>query len=123
MCVWGGRERERERQRELGGDRVMEKEKRIRMIYSFRPLPLMKGCGWMTYHLTVHTIIVPMSQKKHQTNDDVLDWVLTMTVCLKYDTEMLRSLRDLYTYTDGFLTIFSLVDASRRLNRKRHGHL
>ena len=21
----------------------------------------MKGCGWMTYHLAVHTIIVPMS--------------------------------------------------------------
>ena len=35
----------------------------IRMIYSFRPLPLMKGCEWMTYHLRVHTIIVPMSKK------------------------------------------------------------
>ena len=23
----------------------------------------MKGCGWMTYHLTVHTIIIPMSKK------------------------------------------------------------
>ena len=33
------------------------------MIYSFRPLPLMKGCGWMTYHLTVHTIIVAMCKK------------------------------------------------------------
>ena len=42
----------------------MEKEIRIQMIYSFiRPLPLMKGCGWMTYHLTVHTIIIPMSKK------------------------------------------------------------
>ena len=51
----------------------MEKEIRIRIIYSFRPLPLMKRCGWMTYHLTVHTTIVPVSKKKHQTNDDVLD--------------------------------------------------
>ena len=34
----------------------LEREIRIRMIYSFRPLPLMKGCGWMTYHLTVHTM-------------------------------------------------------------------
>ena len=39
---------------------------RLRMIYSFRPLPLMKGCGWMTYHLTVHTIIVPMSKKTNK---------------------------------------------------------
>ena len=36
------------------------------MIYSFRPLPLMKGCRWMTYHLTVHTIIVPMSKKTNK---------------------------------------------------------
>ena len=50
--------REREREREI---RI-----RIRMIYSFRPLPLMKGCGWMTYHLTVHTIIVPMSKKTNK---------------------------------------------------------
>ena len=35
----------------------------IRMIYSFRLLPRMKGCRWMTYHLTVHTIITPMSKK------------------------------------------------------------
>ena len=58
---WGvdGWERERERVRE----REREREIRIRMIYSFRPLPHMKGCGWMTYHLTVHTIIVPMSKK------------------------------------------------------------
>ena len=33
------------------------------MIYSFRPLSLMKGCRWMTYHLTVHTVIIPMSMK------------------------------------------------------------
>ena len=47
-------------------EREREREIRIRMIYSFRPLPLMKGCGWMTYHLTVHTIIVPMSKKTNK---------------------------------------------------------
>ena len=26
----------------------------------------MKGCAWMTYHLTVHTIIVPMSKKANK---------------------------------------------------------
>ena len=36
------------------------------MIYSFRPLPLMKGCGWMTYHLTVDTIMVPMNKKTNK---------------------------------------------------------
>ena len=35
---------------------------RIQMIDSFRPLPLMKGCRRMTYHLTVHTVIIPMSK-------------------------------------------------------------
>ena len=53
----------------------------------------MKGCGWMTYHLTVHTIIIPMSKENQQTDDDVLDWVLTYTVCLNYDIEMLRNLK------------------------------
>ena len=53
------RDRQRERER--------ERERQIRMIYSeFRPLPLVKGCGWMTYHLTVHTIIVPMSKKTNK---------------------------------------------------------
>ena len=33
------------------------------MIYSFRPLPLMKRFIWMTYHLTVHILIIPMSKK------------------------------------------------------------
>ena len=56
----GCRERERERERpgrERGGDREGERERerviriRIRIIYSFRPLPLMKRCRWMTYHL------------------------------------------------------------------------
>ena len=46
-----------------------------------------------------------------------------MTVCLNYDVEMLRNLKALYKYTDRFLTIFSLVDASSRLNRKRLGNL
>ena len=72
---------ERKRERVVMGDEVRERERegcgwmetegrggqirriRIRMIYSFRPLPLMKGCRWMTYHLTVHTIIIPMSKK------------------------------------------------------------
>ena len=39
------------------------REIQIRMIYSFRPLPLVKGHGWLTYHLTVHTLIIPMSKK------------------------------------------------------------
>ena len=26
----------------------------------------MKGCGWMTYYLTVHTIIVPISKKTNK---------------------------------------------------------
>ena len=33
------------------------------MIYSFRPLPLVKEYRWMTYHLAVHNIIIPMSKK------------------------------------------------------------
>ena len=62
------RERDRETQRET--DRQTDRQRhtqqerergiRIRMIYSFRPLPLMKGCRWKTYHLTVHTIIIPI---------------------------------------------------------------
>ena len=42
-----------------------------------------------------------------------------MTVCLNYDIEMLRYLKALYKYTDRFLAIFSLVDASSRRIRKR----
>ena len=42
------------------------REIRIRIIYWFRPLHLMKACRWMTYHLTVHTIIVPMSKKTNK---------------------------------------------------------
>ena len=49
-----------------GGGGGREREREIRMIYSFRPLSLMKGCGWMTYHLTVHTIVVPMGKKTNK---------------------------------------------------------
>ena len=28
-----------------------------------RPLPFIKGYSWMTYYLTVHTTIMPMSKK------------------------------------------------------------
>jgi len=50
-------EKNQEREREGGG---------IGIIYSFRPLPLMKGCRWMTYHLPVHTIIIPVSKKTNK---------------------------------------------------------
>ena len=43
---------------------------RIRMIYSFRPLPLMKGCRWMTYYLKGHTIITPISKYNYYNNKD-----------------------------------------------------
>ena len=46
-----------------------------------------------------------------------------MTVYLNHDIEMLRNLKALYKYTVRFLTIFSLVDTSSRLNRKRLGNL
>ena len=42
-----------------------------------------------------------------------------MTVYLNYDIEMLRSLKALYKYTDRFLTIFSLADASNSFNREK----
>ena len=38
-------------------------------------------------------------QGNHQTSNDVLDWVLTMTARLNYDTETLRNLKALYKYT------------------------
>ena len=57
-CLSGGMEsRGRRWQRE---DVV---ERRCREFYSFRTLLPMKGCGWMTYHLTVHTIIMHMNEK------------------------------------------------------------
>ena len=62
LRFWCLLERQTDRQTETHRERQIQ----IRMIYSFRPLPLMKGCGWMTYHLTVHTIIVPMSNKTNK---------------------------------------------------------
>ena len=64
------RQTDRQKKRESERDRETETETerwiRIRMIYSFRSLPLMKGCRWVTYHLTVHTIIIPMSKKTNK---------------------------------------------------------
>ena len=37
----------------------------------------MKGCRWMTYHLTVHTVSIPMSKK---TNELCLNYGLRL-VC------------------------------------------
>ena len=51
-------------------------------------------------------------QESQQTNDNVLDSVLTMTEWMNYELKMLRNLKALDKYTDKFLTIFSLVDAS-----------
>ena len=45
-------------------------------------------------------------QENQQTNADVLDYVLTMTVYLNYDIEMLRNLETLYKYTDSFSQYF-----------------
>ena len=39
----------------------------------------MKGCGWMTYHLGTYYNCA-YEQENQQTNDDVLDSVLTMSV-------------------------------------------
>ena len=50
-----------------------EREYGMGMIYSFRPLPLLKWCRWMTYHLTVHAIIMYNEEENQQTNDSVLD--------------------------------------------------
>ena len=58
----GGIQREGER----WGERERGIRIQVRMIYSFRPLPLMKGCRWMTYYLTVHTMIIPMSKKTNK---------------------------------------------------------
>ena len=35
-------------------------------------------------------------QENQQTNDNVLEWVLTMTVCLNYELQMLRNLKAFY---------------------------
>ena len=54
-----------------------ERERERRMIYSFRPLSLMKGCRRITYHLTVHTIIMPMSKKINKVTTMYLIWLGT----------------------------------------------
>ena len=48
-------------------------------------------------------------QENEQTNDDVLDSVLTMTVWLNYELKMLRNLKALYKYADKFLTIGAMA--------------
>ena len=59
----------------------------------------------MTYHLSTYYNCA-YEQENQQTNDNVLDAVLTMTVCLNYEVKMLRiNLKALYKYTDKFLTI------------------
>ena len=55
------RETERQREREGERERQRERERERETAYSFRSLPLMKGCIWMT-PVTVHTIIMPMSK-------------------------------------------------------------
>ena len=110
-------------------NQIKERERgiriRIRMIYSFKTLPLMKRCRWMTYHLHSTYYNYTYEQENQQTNDDVayLTQVLTMTVWLNYELEMLLNLKALYKHTYKFLSIFSLVDARSRLNRKRLGNL
>ena len=54
--------RERETDRQTQTERQRNTEIWIRMIYSFRPLLRVKGCRWMTDHLAVHTIIMPMNK-------------------------------------------------------------
>ena len=43
-----------------------------------------------------------------------LKWVLKMTMSLDQEIIILRLLKALYKYTDKFITIFSLADASSR---------
>ena len=42
--------RQTDRQRQRQSETHRQTERRIRMIYLFRPYPLMKGCRWMTCH-------------------------------------------------------------------------
>ena len=69
-------------------------------------LSVMKGCRWMTYHLTVHTIIMHMNKKTNKRTTVCLNLVLKMTACLYYELKMLRILKALYKCTDRFLPIF-----------------
>ena len=69
------RETETERDRERETETETERD-------SFRPLPLMKGCRWMTYQVTVHTIIMHINKKTNKLTTMCLNWVLKMTVCV-----------------------------------------
>ena len=42
------------------------------MIYPFRPLPLMNGCRWMTYHLTSTYYNYAYKQENQQTNNTTI---------------------------------------------------
>ena len=43
----------------------------MRKIYSRRPLPVTKGCRWMTYHLTVKYCNYTYEEGNEQINDNV----------------------------------------------------
>ena len=94
----------------------------IRMTYPFMTIAPHEGVRVddLPPHSTYYNCAC--EQENQQTNDNVLDSVLTMTVWLNYELKMLRNLKALYKYTDKFLAIFSLVDASSRLDRKRLGN-
>ena len=53
-----------------------------------------------------------------------LNWVVKMIVCLNFKNlkYYANSKRQLYKYTDKFITVFSLVDASSGFNQKRLGN-
>ena len=59
---------------------------------SFRPLPLMKGCRWMTYLLTLHTISIHMNLKTNKLKTMLLELgsLLKRSVCLNYELKMLH---------------------------------
>ena len=98
----------------MGGAR----ERGIRMIYSFRTLPLMKGCRWMTYHLRVHTIMTRFRlgisdifvhhyrYKRHTYKDMIcpLCRVAKETIC-----SVLPCAKNLYSAICKFLLIYLLL--------------
>ena len=38
-------------------------------LFVIRPLPLLKGCKWMTYHLIEHSQVMRMKKKSDKTNE------------------------------------------------------
>ena len=78
------RERERERERERGTD---TDDLFIQAIAPHEGVQVDDLLPHSTYYNYT------CEYENHQTNDDVLDQVLTMTVCLNYDIEMLRNLK------------------------------